>query len=88
MQTGLELELEQAKVQRAALEEELTAKQEQLEISQAQVGRPPLPSSPCCPKLCSWNACCSGAAFKEEDLSAKQGQLKASQTRVATPPGA
>eukprot|EP00891_Asterochloris_glomerata_P009631 jgi/Astpho2/9631/Aster-03901 len=87
-QTGLELELEQAKVQRAALEEELTAKQEQLEISQAQVGSPPLPSSPCCPKLCSWNACCSGAAFKEEDLSAKQGQLKASQTRVATPPGA
>ena len=70
MQTGLELELEQAKVQRAALEEELTAKQEQLEASQAQVGSS---SRPCCPKLCSYKAFCPCTAVKEGKSAISRG---------------
>ena len=73
VQTGLELELEQAKVQRAALEEELTAKQEQLEGSQAQVGSPAFPPGAGFPKLCSWKVCCSCAAVEEVETQCQAG---------------
>ena len=85
VQTGLELELEQAKVQRAALEEELTAKQEQLEASQAQVGSPAFPSL----LELAFPSCAAGRLGSPVLLSGRWNSVRSrGSQRLHFPPGA